>query len=197
MARTNRELELFEFEGQLSIDEEEETLEEEDEALEAQEEDEGDWFPSPELLVIRIQFNAGSWDRLIFRAQIDLDRIADQYNLERARQLRRVFANFVSVPEADLCLSETGDVMRYVWLASEFADRQLTQASVCYAELSEIALRLEPAICREAPSERTLGQQRRFLAPHRMRMEPDLLLARTAIKESGQGAKMPRPRTIE
>jgi hypothetical protein len=47
------ELELFEFEGQLSIDEEEEEKqEEEDEALEGQEEDEGDWFPSPELLAL-------------------------------------------------------------------------------------------------------------------------------------------------
>jgi hypothetical protein len=43
--------------------------------------------------------------------------------------------------------------MRSVWLASQLADRQLTQASVCYAELSEISLRLEPAICSEAPSE--------------------------------------------
>jgi hypothetical protein len=39
--------------------------------------------------------------------------------------------------------------MRSVWLASEFADRQLTQDSVCYAELSEIALHLKPAICSE------------------------------------------------
>jgi hypothetical protein len=74
--------------------------------------------------------------------------------------------------------------MRYVWLASELAGRQLTQASVCYAELSEIALYLEPAICREVPSGRTLGQQQRFLAPHRMRMMPNLLLARTVIEES-------------
>jgi hypothetical protein len=63
--------------------------------------------------------------------------------------------------------------------------------SICYAELSEIILRPEPGICDEAASERTLGQQRRFLAPHRMRMKPDLLLARTAIEESGQGAKVP------
>jgi hypothetical protein len=46
------ELELFEFEGQLSIDEEKEKLEEEDEAAEGQEEDEGDWFAGLELLAL-------------------------------------------------------------------------------------------------------------------------------------------------
>jgi hypothetical protein len=61
------------------------------------------------------------------------------------------------VPEEDLRLTKTSDGMRYVSLLSELADRQLTQASVCYAELSKIALHLEPAICSEAPSEQTLG----------------------------------------
>jgi hypothetical protein len=46
------ELELFEFEGQLSIDEEAPKLDEEDEAPEGQEEDEGDWFHSQELLAL-------------------------------------------------------------------------------------------------------------------------------------------------
>jgi hypothetical protein len=40
------------LEGQLSIDEEKDKQEEEDEALEGQEEDEGDCFPSPELLAL-------------------------------------------------------------------------------------------------------------------------------------------------
>jgi hypothetical protein len=46
------ELKLFEFEGQLSIDDQEEKQEEEDEAPEGQEEDEGDWFPGQELLAL-------------------------------------------------------------------------------------------------------------------------------------------------
>jgi hypothetical protein len=100
-----------------------------------------------------VGLNAGSWDQLAFRAKIGLNRIADQYNLEGAPQLRRAFASFVSVPEVDLGLSKTGDGMRSVWRTSQLADRQLTQASVCYAELSEISLRLESAICSEAPSE--------------------------------------------
>jgi hypothetical protein len=140
------ELELFEFEGQLSIDEEEEKQEEEDEALEGQEEDEGDWFPSPELLAL-MQAHGTSLHCAPNSASTGLP---INITSNGRRQLRRAFATFVSVPEADLRLSKTGDVMRYVWLASELTDRQLTQVSVCYAELSEIALRLEPAICSEA-----------------------------------------------
>jgi hypothetical protein len=143
------ELELFEFERQLSIDGEEEKLEEEDEASEGQEEDEGDWFSGPELLAL-MQARGTS---LHFAPKSASTGLPINITSNGRGQLRQAFANFVSV-------------MRYVWLASEFADRQLTQASVCYAELSEIALRLEPAICSEAPSKRMLGQQRRFLAPH-------------------------------
>jgi hypothetical protein len=141
----------------------------------------------------QIQFHADVWDQLAFRAQIGLDRIADRYNLEgpHRRQLRRAFANFVRVPKVDLGLSKTGDGRR------EPHDCQFTQASVCDAEVSEIALHVEPAIGTEAACERTFGQQQRFLALHRMQMNPDRLLARIAREESGQGVKVMRTRMAE
>jgi hypothetical protein len=52
--------------------------------------------------------------------------------------------------------------------------------------LSEIALRLERLICSEASNERTIGQQRRFLMPHRRCLSPDLLLVGTGIEEIQQ-----------
>jgi hypothetical protein len=120
----------------------------------------------------------------------------DQSDLDEARrrQLARAFANYVTMANPDLDLSTTGDDARAVWRASQLPDQRFIPTSVSDGELSEIALRLEPAICSEAPSERTLGQQRRFLAPHRMRMKRDSLLARTALAESGEGAKLRRPR---
>jgi hypothetical protein len=59
---------------------------------------------------------------------------------------------------------------RYCWLETE-------RKGEYYAFRAEIAIRLEPAICCEAPSERSIGQQRRFLLPHRARTQTDLLLA--------------------
>jgi hypothetical protein len=94
------------------------------------------------------------WDQLAFRAQMGLDRISGRYNLEGLhwRQLRRVFANFVSVPKVDLGLSKTSDRRR------EPHDCQFTQANVYDADVSEIAIRVELAIGSEAARERTLGQ---------------------------------------
>jgi hypothetical protein len=59
---------------------------------------------------------------------------------------------------------------RYCWLETE-------KKGEYYAFLAEIAIRLAPAICCEAPSERSIGQPRRVLLPYRARTQTDLLLA--------------------
>jgi hypothetical protein len=133
-----------------------------------------------------LRYQPSAWDQLAARARIALNRIADQYQFPapKRRQLERSFATFVSLPKAPLGLSKSGDGLRYNWLMIDASDDHASPDAVSFAQLSEIALRLEPSICSEAPTERTLGQQGRFLSPHRMRMKPDLLIARMTLEET-------------
>jgi hypothetical protein len=78
------------------------------------------------------------------------------------------------------------DNTRFCWLSAA-VDRP------GYAMLAEIALRLEPALCSEAPSERTIGQQRRFLEQHRTRTDTDLLRARTTLEDRRNQARRSHP----
>jgi hypothetical protein len=176
----SEELKFFKVQDQRAIHEEEEE-EEIPEGEEKEEEQEGegevDCLPIPRLPGAIIPFVTGGWAQFGLRARICLDRIADHHNLDQARrrQLVRAFANYVIVPKSHLGLSTTGDDARCVSLASHLPDDRFMPTRVSSGELSEIALRLEPAICREARSQRTLGQQRKFLAAHRGRMRRDWL----------------------
>jgi hypothetical protein len=80
------------------------------------------------------------------------------------------------MPKAELELSVHVSGDRFCWLSAQASWPDC-------ARLAEIAQRLEQAICSEALSERTIGQQRRFMAPLRMRTKPDLLLARTQMED--------------
>jgi hypothetical protein len=82
----------------------------------------------------------------------------------------------IYLQEAELGVRPAFDRTRYLWLSAQTERPE-------YALLAEIALRLEPAICSEAPSERAIGQQRRYLVPHRTRTKADLLLARTEMED--------------
>jgi hypothetical protein len=129
-------------------------------------------------------------DRLSIRANVALNRFADQYQLTdaRRRELMRAFDNYVSAVKAELRLSKSGDGQQYTWRTAEVGDPGQESAETGhYVGLPNIALRLERALCSEAPSERTLGQQRRVPSPPRMRMKPNLLLVHTRLEESGHG----------
>jgi hypothetical protein len=112
------------------------------------------------------------------RARKGLERIMRQFRFppEEVKRLRSAFQSFIQTPEPELHLSLHLSSARYCWLAARAEWPEI-------AGLADIALRLEPALSSEAPSERTIGQQRRFLMPHRMRTKPDLLLARTQMED--------------
>jgi hypothetical protein len=112
------------------------------------------------------------------RAHTGLDRILAQFHFGQgeARDVHRMLDNYLDLSEAEIEISQTFDERRYLWLSAPTRRPE-------YADLAEIALRLEPAICSESPSERAIGQQRRYLVPHRTRTKPDLLLARTEMDD--------------
>jgi hypothetical protein len=123
--------------------------------------------------------NIGRPDTDLFqRARNGLHRLITQwhFNLTERNNTLQALDRLVSQTEAELGLVRPVDRGRFCWLS-------LPRIHPEFTLLSEIALRLEPLICSEAPSERTIGQQRRFLTSHRTRTNTDLLLTRTEIEE--------------
>jgi hypothetical protein len=112
------------------------------------------------------------------RARAGLDYILLQFRLGQSEKtaIQSAFQTFIGTADSELQLSRHLQGDRYCWLQGRAEWPEI-------AGLADIAMRLEPAICSEAPSERTIGQQRRFLAPFRMRTKPDLLLARTQMED--------------
>jgi hypothetical protein len=122
-----------------------------------------------------------SCTNLVARARQGLGRIAAQFRLNPDQQaaLAQAFDAFLADRERNLHLNTSLDGERFLW--------EVTPAyHPGVVLLSEIALRLEPLPCSEAASERAIGQQRRHLAPHRMRTNTDLLLARTQMEDGSQ-----------
>jgi hypothetical protein len=89
---------------------------------------------------------------------VGLSRIFDQFQLDEG-QMAKAQAGLqaeISTPESQVEVRPGIDPEGYCWLSAQTERPE-------YAFLVEIALRLEPAICSEAPSERAIGQQRRLL----------------------------------
>jgi hypothetical protein len=186
------DLEIANFDGQLA-DHEEEPINElesqtnrEEEDVESEIEGENESFIDTdpheidETDVVLLHFPSSEFPStyLAHRARVGLNRILHQFRLddEQTAKIREAFQTYISSPESQLGVRRFLDTERYCWLSAQTERPQ-------YAFLAEIALRLEPAICSEAPSERAIGQQRRFLIPHRRRTNTDLLLARTTMED--------------
>jgi hypothetical protein len=165
------EPELFEFVSQLSIQSEEEELEEEEQMQRDEEQHDVEVTPDPKSRTIH--FHPDRSDEPAFRARVALDWIAD----------------FVSALKAELRPPKSGDEKSYVWLASDLIGWH--PDSTFHLLCQTVANR--PRSCSEPPNERTLGQQRRFLAPQRMRMTPEMLFARIGLEESEHKRKIRRP----
>jgi hypothetical protein len=122
--------------------------------------------------VVQVTADNSSWDSLPQQARSGLKRIATQFDMspEEVSQLMSAFDNYLEVSERVLELTVREGGGEYVWMSTVGQNRR-------YAPLANIALRLEPASCSEAPSERSIGECRRILLPHRARMKPDILLA--------------------
>jgi hypothetical protein len=121
------------------------------------------------------------------RARAGLARIIRQFGLggDEKTGLERAFHQFLTSPDSRVGVRVGFDPTRYLWLSAQTECPE-------YSVLAEIALRLEPAICSEAPSERAIGQQRRYLTPHRTRTKTDLLLARTEMEDYQEYSKLPQ-----
>jgi hypothetical protein len=128
----------------------------------------------------RLEVPAADWpsNYLAHRALAGLHLIAQQFGLDENEtdRLEAVFHEFVESSGSAGGVKQNFEGTRYLWLSAPIDHPR-------YAVLAEIARRLEPAICREAPSERAIGQQRRLFAPHRTRTKPDLLSARTTMED--------------
>jgi hypothetical protein len=131
-----------------------------------------------EVVVVSVPPSSAPSHYLAHRAREGLMRILRQFHVsdQEAKETDDIFQVYLNAPEVSLGLASTGCPSTYCWLSATCVDPR-------YALLAEIALRLEPAICSEAPSERSIGQQRRFLMPHRTRTKLDLLLSRTIMEE--------------
>jgi hypothetical protein len=118
---------------------------------------------------------------LVARARCGLERIAEQFRLEREERacLFQCFDVDIADSQRSLGLSESLDHERFRW-------EVIPAIHPTAALFAEIALRFEPLVCSEAASERTIGQQRRHLSPHRMRTGIDLLLARSQMEDGHQ-----------
>jgi hypothetical protein len=181
-------LELASFDSQSAPDDDVKTItadgEEDGEVISEEagedlsEADDDTEIPITDMVILPVHHEQHPWKEITARSREALEQIADQFDYRSAQheRLMAVFDGYVTMDEAELPLSRTMDRRRYTWLST-------SALGANYAELSEIALRLEPAICSEAPSERTIGQQRRFLSSHRIRTKSDLLLARTTLEE--------------
>jgi hypothetical protein len=121
------------------------------------------------------------------RARAGLARIIRQFGLggDEKTGLETAFHQFLTSTESRVGVRVGFDPTRYLWLSAQTERPE-------YSVLAEIALRLEPAICSEAPSERAIGQQRRYLIPHRTRTKTDLLLARTEMEDYQEYSKQPQ-----
>jgi hypothetical protein len=166
-------------------EEEEITSVEEDEPEPAEismigEEDE----PIDNIVTVAIGPEYPHYGQVVARARLALEQIARQFKLAEIgiAELLAAFDNYVNQETRTLPVSPTLDGTRFTWISAE-------GSPAGFHLLSEIALRLEPATCSEALSERSLGQQRRYLAPHRLRTKPDLLLARTELDEISRRGK--------
>jgi hypothetical protein len=151
-------------------------IEEEDNNEEIPEEDDPE---IAENVIVQVRNIGCPCTDLFQRARNGLERIITQFRFNQAERsdILGALDRLVSQPEEQLGVTRTVDRERFCWLS-------LPRIHPEFILLSEIALRLEPLICSEAPSERTIGQQRRFLTPHRTRTNTDLLLARTEIEEA-------------
>jgi hypothetical protein len=201
--RSDFELTLFDFDCQLAdhgpgefedgADEElprDDAIREEDDA-----ESSVDHGPAiSESVSISVPGSGSPGDYLAHRAHAGLTRILSQFQVSdnEMKETKEIFQVYLTSTEETLNLGGMIHQNVYCWLSA-------TCVGAEYAILAEIALRLEPAICSEAPSERAIGQQRRDLMPHRMRSKVDLLLARTQLEEDGHracrvkiGAPLPR-----
>jgi hypothetical protein len=193
------ELELVDFQDQLADHEEElivdtrpqteeEEEEEEEEAVEVRDDTSIDISSressETEPVILHLPPGRFASTCLAHRAQQGLERILDQFQLTEpeTQSVRAAFDNYISSLESRVGVNPTPDGTRYCWLAAQTHSPQ-------YAVLADIALRLEPAICSEAPSERSIGQQRRFLVSYRARTKPDLLLAKTTFEDRRNQAR--------
>jgi hypothetical protein len=91
-----------------------------------------------------------------------------QLPLDERRRVQGANQAFIQMPKSELELSVHVSADRFWWRSAQASWPDC-------ARLAEIALRLEPAICSEGLSERTIGQQRRFMAPLRMRTKLDFV----------------------
>jgi hypothetical protein len=181
-------LEMVDFEGQLA------DHDVEDEAQQINDDEADGWLESPpdedlerdppltenviETLILEIPAAASPCNYLPHRARAGLEQILRQFAFEddEKTRIQTAFLQFITSPESRVGVRVGFDPTRYLWLSAQIERTE-------YSLLAEIALRLEPANCSEAPSERAIGQQRRYLAPHRTRTKPDLLLARTEMED--------------
>jgi hypothetical protein len=77
-------------------------------------------------------------------------------------------------------MTAASDGDQYSWLSMDALRGSLR-------EFAEVALRLDPTMCSEAISERTIGAQGRLMTPHRTRTRPDLLLALAELQGISTG----------
>jgi hypothetical protein len=187
-------LELVDFDGQLAAHEEEiipedelQTSEEEEENSEASDGDSPDVVET-EVTSLTIPSCRFASSQIAKRAINGLNRILDQFHLgdEVTLDVQRAFNDYLTSSDAHLGVVAAPDNRRFCWLSAAVERPG-------YAMLSGIALRLEPALCSEAPSERTIGQQRRFLEQHRTRTDTDLLSARTTLEDRRNQARRSHP----
>jgi hypothetical protein len=187
-------LELVDFDGQLTAHEEGiiaedelQTSEEEDENPEASDGDTHD-VAETEFTTLTIPSCQYASSQLGQRANNGLNRILDQFDLgdEVTFDVQRAFNDYLTSSDAHLGVMAAPDNTRFCWLSAAVHRPG-------YAMLAEIALRLEPALCSEAPSERTIGQQRRFLEQHRTRTDTDLLRARTTLEDRRNQVRRSHP----
>jgi hypothetical protein len=181
-------IELVDFESQLADHDIEGTTKSDDEGLADPQEfipdemggnsDEPFFENITEIYSLAVHAADSPSHYLAHRARAGLDRILQQLGLDEDQkaQVKATFHHFLSSTSSSLGVMVGFDRTRYLWLSAQTERPE-------YSPLAEIALRIEPAICSEGPSERAIGQQRRYLIPHRTRTKPDLLLARTEMED--------------
>jgi hypothetical protein len=128
-----------------------------------------------ETQIVRAEVD-NSWRYLPDRARSALERIARQFRLseEASGKLLAAFDDYLECADSEIRLTIREGGREYIWMSS-------VGMSARYLPLADIALRLEPAPCSEAPTERAIGEARRLLMPHRTAMKPDLLLAMSSL----------------
>jgi hypothetical protein len=85
------------------------------------------------------------------------------------------------------CVQEESEYGGGVWHPgceegiSSMTKMLMARKGFLYAVLADIALRLDPAPCSQAQTERAIGNARRILMPHQTQTKTDVLLARKSI----------------